>query len=348
VPDLRLTTLRRGERREGAAPLLRIEHLSVKVGIRRVIEDLNLEMFEGDAICISGPNGSGKTTLLNAVAGLDPARVEAGAISLGGEDMTSLPPHERSRRGIAFMRQRENVFVDLTVDENLRLAAGPDGPAQFREILPSWTSDIPGRKRVGLLSGGQKQWLAWAMANLRPSRLLLADEPEAGVSDGAMSSTSRSSRMGSSFFPSNIAASKTARVEAGTISLGGEDVTGLSPLERSRHGLAFMRSGENVLEHLTVDDNLRLAAGPDGPARFRETFPSWTSDIPGRKLAGLLSEEQKNRFALAVATLRQRGLRLADDPRAGVSAGAMLSTARVGTLLLVSHDPGRLGWMAPC
>lgn len=182
MSELRVTTLRQGERREGAAPLLRVEHLTVKVGIRRVIEDLNLDLFEGDTVCVSGPNGSGKSTLLNAIAGLDPARVEAGTISLGGEELTALPPHERARRGLAFMRQRENVFADLTVDENLRLAAGPDGPARFRETFPSWSSDIPGRKRVGLLSGGQKQRLAWAMATLRPSRLLLADEPEAGVS----------------------------------------------------------------------------------------------------------------------------------------------------------------------
>lgn len=184
MSDLQFTTLRRGERRNGAAPLLRVEHLTVKVGIRRVIDDLNLDVFEGDTICISGPNGSGKSTLLNAIAGLDPARVEAGTISLGGEDVTSLPAHERARRGLAFMRQRDNVFIDLTVEENLRLAVGPDGPARFHESYPAWAADLPGRKRVGLLSGGQKQRLAWAMATLRPSRLLLADEPEVGVSQG--------------------------------------------------------------------------------------------------------------------------------------------------------------------
>jgi ABC-type branched-subunit amino acid transport system ATPase component len=182
VPELRFTMLRQGERRDGATVLLRIQHLSVRVGIRRVIDDVDLDVFEGDTICISGPNGSGKSTLLNAIAGLEPARIEAGTISLGGEDVTSLPPHERSRRGIAFMRQRENVFLDLTVDENLRLAVGAAGPAWFRDAFPSWTADLPGRKRVGLLSGGQKQQLAWGMATLRPSRLLLADEPEAGMS----------------------------------------------------------------------------------------------------------------------------------------------------------------------
>jgi ABC-type branched-subunit amino acid transport system ATPase component len=181
VPDLRFTTVRQGERRECVAALLRVEHLTVKVGIRRVIEDLSLDVFDGDALCVSGPNGSGKSTLLNAIAGLEPARIEAGTICLGGEDITTLPPHERAQRGLAFMRQRENVFVDLTVGENLRLALGTDGSARFREHYPTWASDLPDRKQAGLLSGGQKQRLAWAMTTLRSRRMLLADEPEAGM-----------------------------------------------------------------------------------------------------------------------------------------------------------------------
>src|SRR5438552_801467 len=105
MPDLRFTVLRQGVRRTGAQPVLRIEQLTVKVGIRRVIENLDLEIFEGDTVCISGPNGSGKSTLLNAIAGLEPARIEAGKIFLDREDVTAMPPHERSRRGVGFLRQ---------------------------------------------------------------------------------------------------------------------------------------------------------------------------------------------------------------------------------------------------
>lgn len=181
MTDLRFTNLRQGERRENSVAVLRIEHLTVKVGIRRVIEDVSLAVFEGDAICVSGPNGSGKSTLLNAIAGLEPARIEAGKVCLEGEDVSKLPAHERARRGLALMRQRENVFVDLTVAENLRLALGPEGPARFQEHYPTWASDLPDDKRAGALSGGQKQRLAWAMTTLRPSRLVLADEPEAGM-----------------------------------------------------------------------------------------------------------------------------------------------------------------------
>ena len=180
---LNFTTLRRGERSEGAAALLRIEHLTVRTGIRRVIEDLSLNVFVGDAIWISGENGSGKSTLLNAIAGLEPARIETGTIHFSGKDITNLASHERVRRGMAFMRQRENVFVDLTVDENLLLAVGHDGPTKFRNAYPAWANVLSGHKRAGLLSGGQKQRLAWAMTTLRTSRLILADEPEAGIAE---------------------------------------------------------------------------------------------------------------------------------------------------------------------
>jgi urea transport system ATP-binding protein len=185
MADLRFTTLRKGQCRSGNELLLRITRLTVKVGVRRIIEDLSLDVFEGDGIGVSGPNGSGKSSLLNAIAGLEPARIESGAILMDGEDVTDMPPHERARRGLAFLRQRSNVFLDLTVEENMRLAAGPDGPARLVESYPAWSKHLPAYRRVGLLSGGQRQRLAWAMATLRPSRLLLMDEPEAGLSEGA-------------------------------------------------------------------------------------------------------------------------------------------------------------------
>lgn len=183
VPDLTFTPLRQGRRDSGAVPVLRLDRLRIKVGIRQIIDDLNLEIYENDAVLITGPNGSGKSTLLNAIAGLEPARVEAGIISIAGEDVTSLPPHERARRGVAYMKQRHNVFADLSVEENLRIALGERGAGLFRQAHPDWAQSVPLQKRAGLLSGGQKQRLAWAMTALRPSRLLMADEPEAGMSD---------------------------------------------------------------------------------------------------------------------------------------------------------------------
>lgn len=182
MSELIFTVLRQGQRDSGVSPRLRLNGLTIKVGIRRIIDRLDLDVFENDAILVSGPNGSGKSTLLNAIAGLEPARVEAGTISICGEDVTSLPPHERARRGLSYVRQRHNVFPELTVEENLRVALGSEGPESFQRQHPDWVEALPLTKRAGLLSGGQKQRLAWAMATLRASCLLLADEPEAGTS----------------------------------------------------------------------------------------------------------------------------------------------------------------------
>jgi ABC-type branched-subunit amino acid transport system ATPase component len=180
VSSLHAETIRPG--RDDGKLILRVVNLSVRVGIRRVIEDVSLEIVEGAAITLTGANGSGKSTLLNAIAGLEPARVESGRIELAGNDVTQLPAHERARRGLAYMRQRGSIFEDLTVAENLEVAIGGEGPARFAAAHPEWARDLPSEKRAALLSGGQKQRLAWAMATLRPSRLLLADEPETGLS----------------------------------------------------------------------------------------------------------------------------------------------------------------------
>lgn len=181
--DLRVANLRQDSRPTDAAPVLRIQALTARAGIRRVIEGFSLDVYAGDQLCLSGPNGSGKSTLLNALAGLEPARIEAGRITFAGRDVTSSPAHERARLGLGYLRQRDNVFADLAVEENLRLAIGSGGLASFREAFPAWAADLAPRTRVGLLSGGQRQRLAWAMATLRPSGLLLLDEPEAGMAD---------------------------------------------------------------------------------------------------------------------------------------------------------------------
>lgn len=183
MSDLRFTSLRRGQRSNDAPPLLRVQNLSVRVGIRDVLENINLDLYDGDAMLVSGPNGSGKSTLLNAIAGLEPAEVKSGTIMMEGREITEAAPHERAKTGLAYLRQRENVFPSLSVAENLQLAVGSSGPDQFEETYPEWAADLPLQKRASLLSGGQRQKLAWAMATLRPSCLLLADEPEAGLSE---------------------------------------------------------------------------------------------------------------------------------------------------------------------
>lgn len=160
-------------------PLLQVEHVSVRVGQRLVLDNLSLEVFEGEQVRITGPNGAGKSTLFNAITGVLP--LSEGRILFKGEDISKLPTHQRTALGIRYMRQRDNVFPSLTVQENLQLAVGKQGYDRFHDRFPEWAKDIAPNKPAGMLSGGQKQKLAWGMTVLSPSELLLADEPSAGV-----------------------------------------------------------------------------------------------------------------------------------------------------------------------
>lgn len=172
------------KRESGGTPLLQIEHVCVRIGQRLVLDDVSLEVFEGEQVRITGPNGAGKSTLFNAITGLLP--LNEGRIVFKGEDISKLPTHERTARGIRYMRQRDNIFPSLTVSENMQLAIGKDGYGRFREKFPEWAKDIALNQPAGMLSGGQKQKLAWGMTLLHvASKIILLDEPRSGVDDGS-------------------------------------------------------------------------------------------------------------------------------------------------------------------
>lgn len=175
--------LRRGETSDEAALLLRIRNLCVKVGIREVLTGIDLDVYPGDHVLISGPNGCGKSTLLNAIAGVMPARRIDGTIFFAGQDISGQPTHVRTGMGIAYLRQQGFLFEGLSIEENLRLALGKNGPYRFQQELPEWNNSLAIKKQVGLLSGGQKKKLAWAITILTQTKLWLFDEPEAGLSE---------------------------------------------------------------------------------------------------------------------------------------------------------------------
>lgn len=179
MSDLNFDWKRRGDAK--AEPLLSVVDLVVRVGVRRVLDSVSFSIQPGDHVLVTGPNGSGKSTLLNAIAGVEPARIESGRISFSGEDITCMPSHERAMLGIGYMRQTDNVFAGLGVGENLELALGTGGYRLFADAFPDWTGTLPENKRAGQLSGGEKKKLAWAMCTLAKSRIVLADEPDAGV-----------------------------------------------------------------------------------------------------------------------------------------------------------------------
>ena len=173
-----------GQQRDmGTSPLLSVEGISVRRGQRLVLDHVSLEVYEGEQVRITGPNGAGKSTLLNAIMGVVP--VTAGTMQFKGEDLAPFPTHERARRGIHYMRQSDNVFPSLSVRDNLELVLGTDGYVRFAEQFPEWSRDIAPDTPAGMLSGGQKQKLAWGMTVLTGSSLLLFDEPSAGVSTTA-------------------------------------------------------------------------------------------------------------------------------------------------------------------
>lgn len=176
--------------RESAAPAARrrlVDVVDLDAGYRGrpVISALRLSVDPGDRIAIIGPNGCGKSTLLRVLTGeVLPTR---GEVRIDGKSIRSMTSDAVIRMGVGYLQQQRNVFPTLTVFDNLDLSWAEGHPAKVADrrsrvlaLFPTLAAraDV----RAGLLSGGQRQVLALAMALMRPSRLLLLDEPIAGVS----------------------------------------------------------------------------------------------------------------------------------------------------------------------
>ncbi|WP_410217153.1 ABC transporter ATP-binding protein [Paracoccus sp. (in: a-proteobacteria)] len=150
-----------------------------------ILKDVDLTVGNGEFVVLLGPNGAGKSTLVKTVAGLVP--VHGGSIRLRGLDISAVPAHLRLRHGLAFVPQTENLFTQMTIRENLQLAAQilpkrqrSDRISAMMETFP----DLAGRAntRAGSLSGGQRQMLAVARALIVDPQVLILDEPSAGLS----------------------------------------------------------------------------------------------------------------------------------------------------------------------
>ncbi|WP_206412798.1 ABC transporter ATP-binding protein [Nitratireductor soli] len=153
----------------------------------QILKGASIHVEAGEIVTIIGPNGAGKSTLLKVIAGLVPAR--EGAILLGDDDVTRFGAVDRTRSGISFVPQERNVFGNLTIAENLEISAYRDsGEASKRiEDLYERYPMLAGKRRdlARTLSGGQRQILAMAMGLMTAPRLLLLDEPTAGLSPRA-------------------------------------------------------------------------------------------------------------------------------------------------------------------
>jgi branched-chain amino acid transport system ATP-binding protein/neutral amino acid transport system ATP-binding protein len=171
------------------APLLAIDSLVGGYGAAdEILKGISLDLPDRAMAAIVGPNGAGKSTLLKAVAGL--LRPKSGRILLQGEPLSGMPPRAVAARGVAFVPQEANIFPSLTVRENLEMGGYLEPHAQVAERLAKLFGRFPvlaekRRRAARTLSGGQRQILAMAMALMVAPRLLLLDEPSAGLSPRA-------------------------------------------------------------------------------------------------------------------------------------------------------------------
>jgi branched-chain amino acid transport system ATP-binding protein len=149
-----------------------------------IVRGASLRVEADEIVAILGPNGAGKSTLVKAVAGLVP--VTAGRVTLKGRDITGRPAHRLAHEGLGFVPQTENVFTNLTIEDNLELAAAILKVPRRQRLseLYALFPDLARQRRLlaGRLSGGQRQMLAVARALVGSPQVLMLDEPSAGLS----------------------------------------------------------------------------------------------------------------------------------------------------------------------
>jgi branched-chain amino acid transport system ATP-binding protein len=165
-------------------PLLRLEGINTYYGQMHILQSVNLEVGEGELVCLLGGNASGKSTTLKTILGIVPPR--KGSITLRGEDVTRLPTAHRIERGLAIVPENRRLFGPMTVLENLEMGAYLRKRADLKEDLERVYSLFPvvaeRRKQLaGTLSGGEQQMVAMGRALMCRPQLLLMDEPSMGL-----------------------------------------------------------------------------------------------------------------------------------------------------------------------
>ncbi len=167
-----------------AEPFLIGEAMTGGYGTVDILHDCTIAVEKGQIAVIVGPNGAGKSTAMKAVFGM--LNLRKGAVRLAGEDITKLTPQARVAKGMAFVPQTQNIFTSMTVEENLEMGAflrRDDIKAtieQVYDLFPILRDKR--RQQAGELSGGQRQQVAVGRALMTQPKVLMLDEPTAGVS----------------------------------------------------------------------------------------------------------------------------------------------------------------------
>ncbi|RWC50711.1 MAG: ATP-binding cassette domain-containing protein [Mesorhizobium sp.] len=161
--------------------LLQAENVGIRFGGLQALEALNLTVRDKELCCIIGPNGAGKSTFLNVLTGT--LRPTSGSVRFLGHDIAGLPLHRIARLGIARKFQIPSVFPSLSVEDNLKVArwGAPSPVRPVGELLELVALTNRAATLAGELAHGQKQWLEIGMALAIEPRLLLLDEPTAGM-----------------------------------------------------------------------------------------------------------------------------------------------------------------------
>lgn len=165
--------------------MLRVENLFAGYKELQILFDISAVVEEGKITIVAGPNGSGKSTFLKSVFGL--ATIQSGRVLYKGKNITTIPPHGKTRIGIAYLPQIGNIFTNLTVEENLKIAGYILENEECRdrldlalEVFPELKTKL--KQKGGTLSGGERQFLAISAALIKKTEFLILDEPTAMLS----------------------------------------------------------------------------------------------------------------------------------------------------------------------
>jgi branched-chain amino acid transport system ATP-binding protein len=167
----------------GDGPLLKLDGINTYYGLIHILQDLNVEVREGELVCLLGGNASGKSTTLKTILGI--VRPRTGRVLLEDEDITRRPTSYRIGRGIAIVPENRRLFAPMTVLENLEMGAylrGSPDKEDFERVYELFPLLYERRMQLaGTLSGGEQQMVAMARALMSRPKLMLMDEPSMGL-----------------------------------------------------------------------------------------------------------------------------------------------------------------------